>query len=142
MASTGIRIDDRHWPLVVVTFEEAVSDEAFETYLAGMHRCLARGEPHGYLVDARKGTMISGPQRAAQSAWLKRHEVDIKRYSVGTAVVLRSAALRFVLSAMYLLQAPITPTESFGTVDEAHAWLATTFSRAGLMLPPRRVLGS
>jgi hypothetical protein len=135
-----IRVDDKHWPLVVVTFDGAAAGPSFERYLARMEQYLDRKERHGYLLDGREGAMMAGPERKVQAEWLKKHEANLRRYSIGTALVLRSAAVRFMLSAIYLIQEPVAPTETFGTVEEAHRWLVTTFGKEGLSVPPRSSL--
>jgi hypothetical protein len=137
VATGTIDIDERHWPLVIITFDGAASGEPFQRYLAGMSQLLARRQPHGYLLDGRQGAMMGPTERALQGEWLKKNKVELKQYSRATALVLRSAAVRFVLSAIYLIQSPVVPTETFGTVDEAHAWLGERFSAEGLRLPPR-----
>lgn len=136
-----IRIDDQHWPLVVVTFEGHAPPAAFGKFLTRMEECLARRERHAYLLDGRRGAMIDAQARQAQAEWLKRWRVELKQYSVATALLIDSAAVRFVLSAIYLIQAPVAPTETFATIDEAYAWLRPRFERAGLRLPPRAILG-
>lgn len=137
MLAGNIRLDDRLWPLVVVVYEGAPTKGVFERYLADMERCFARAEKHGYLLDGREGAMLGPDERAAQGAWLKRHKDAARRYSVGTALVVRSAAVRFMLSAIYLVQKPVSPTETFANVDDAHAWLGSVFDGHGLRIPPR-----
>ncbi len=139
MAQGDIRLED-HWPLIVVTFEGSASKASFERYLAQMEVYLSRGERHGYLLDAREGAMLGAEERTAQAAWLKRHKQALVQYSIGSALVIRSAAARFIVAAIYLLQAPVAPTESFGTIDEAHAWLNQLFTKEGLRVPPRSKL--
>lgn len=137
MPTPEIRIDDRYWPLVVVTFEGAATATSFARFLARMDSYLEKKERHLYLLDGRDGAMMGAPERAAQGAWLKKNKEELKRYSAGTALVVRSAAVRFVLSAMYLVQAPVTPTETFHTVDDAYAWLEKCAKREGIRLPTR-----
>lgn len=135
-----IRVDDRHWPLVVVTFEGAAPRPVFDRFLAQMASFLARKERHCYLLDGREGAMLGTAERSAQGAWLKQNRDALARYSAGTALVIRSAAVRFVLTAIYLIQSPIAPTETFGTVDEAHAWLRSTMAKEGVRIVPRSAL--
>jgi hypothetical protein len=135
-----IRFDDRHWPLVIVTFRGAAPRPVFDAYLQRMEDYLARAERHCYLLDAREGAMLGHPERSAQGEWLKRHSAELERWSVGTGLVVRSAAVRFVLSAIYLIQAPLTPTETFNTVDDAHRWLQGLMMKEGRRIPPRRAL--
>lgn len=140
MSTGSISIDDKHWPLVVLTFDGAASGEAFQRYLDGMSALLARKQPHGYLLDGRDGAMMGPTERKLQGEWLKKNKDALKLYSRGTASVIRSAPVRFVLSAIYLIQAPVVPTESFATVDEAYAWLAQRFEAQNLKMPPRSSL--
>lgn len=139
MSLGEIRLEE-HWPLVVVTFEGAASKASFDRYLKQMEGYLARGERHGYLLDGRDGAMLGAEERAAQGAWLKKHKEALKKQSVGSALVLRSAAARFIISAIYLVQAPVAPTESFASVDDAHRWLSGLFTKEGLRMPPRSKL--
>lgn len=140
--STGrIQLDDRHWPLVVVVYEGSPSKSSFDAYLADMDRCLARKQRHGYLLDGREGAMLDGPQRNAQGAWLKQRKDALRLYSAGTGLVVRSAAARFLVSAIYLIQPPVAPTSTFTAVDDAYLWLETIFAKERLALAPRGALG-
>lgn len=136
-----IQLDDRHWPLVVIVYEGSPSKASFDAYLADMDRCLARKARHGYLLDGREGAMLDGEQRAAQGAWLKQRKDALKQYSAGTSLVIRSAAARFLVSAIYLIQPPVAPTSTFATVAEAYGWLETVFAKERLALPPLGALG-
>jgi hypothetical protein len=140
VAEGSIRLDDRHWPLVLIVYEGAPSKAVFARYLAEMERCFARREKHGYLLDGREGAMLGAEERNTQGAWLKTHRDVLRTYSVGTGLVVRSAAVRFLISAIYLIQTPVSPTETFGSVDDAHAWLGKIFDQHGLRLPPRSEL--
>lgn len=139
--SGDIRFDDRHWPLVIVTFDGAAPRPVFDRYLERMESYLQRKERHFYLLDGREGAMLGSAERAVQGEWLKRHKPELQKYSAATALVLRSAAVRFVLTAIYLIQAPMVPTETFATVDDAYAWLRTQMEKEGRRMAPRGALG-
>ena len=139
--SGDIRFDDRHWPLVIVTFDGAAPRPVFDRYLERMQSYLDRKERHFYLLDGREGAMLGSAERAIQGAWLKKHKPELQRYSAATALVVRSAAVRFVLTAIYLIQAPMVPTETFNTVDDAYAWLRARAEKEGLRIVPRTALG-
>jgi hypothetical protein len=135
--TTGnIRLDDRHWPLVVVVYEGSPDTATFERYLAEMDRCLSRKERHGYLLDGRDGAMLGGEQRTAQGLWLKSRKDELRRFSMGTSLVIRQASIRFLVSAIYLIQRPVAPTETFSTLEEAHRWLETVFAKEQMKIPP------
>lgn len=137
----NIRLDDRHWPLVVVVYEGSPDTTVFERYLGEMDRYLGKKERHGYLLDGREGAMLGGEQRTAQGLWLKSRKDALRQFSMGTGLVIRSAAVRFLVSAIYLIQRPVAPTESFGTVPEAYSWLGTIFAKEQRKLPPLADLG-
>lgn len=122
-------------------YQGSPSKSSFDAYLADMDRCLARKQRHGYLLDGREGAMLDGAQRDAQGAWLRERKDPLRQYSAGTGLVVRSAAVRFLLSAIYLIQPPVAPTSTFATVDEAYRWLATIFEKERLALPPQSAIG-
>jgi hypothetical protein len=62
-------------------------------------------------------------QRQRQGEWLKEHKEVISLYSAGTAIVMTSSVLRFVLATIYLIQPPFVPTEIFATMEQATAWV-------------------
>jgi hypothetical protein len=142
VGTSAVRFVDRHWPLVLVTFEGTMSDAEFRGFLANMKGYLDRGGRHGYLLDAREGAIMAKPQREEQAHWLKAHDAALRKQVVATAVVLRSAAVRFLLTSIYLIQPPATPTDTFGTRELAFDWLDGLFRREGLRMPARStVLG-
>lgn len=134
--NTGsIQIDESRWPLVLITFQGVPSDEVFDEYLAGMRRLLDKKEKHVYLLDGRKGGLLSREQRIKQGRWLKENKEDIVLYSLGAAVVLNSAVLRFVLTTIFLIQSPLAPQVVVSTMEEGRAWTAERLWIAGLKIP-------
>lgn len=134
-------MEDKHWPLVVVTFDGTPSPPAFGAFLARMEAFLARRERHAYLLDGRQASMLGTSELRLQTDWLGRFKTELKAHSAGTALVVSSATVRFVLSAIYLVQPPVAPTESFGTVDEAYAWLSKRMRDEKLPVASRTDLG-
>jgi hypothetical protein len=132
----AIHIEDSRWPLVVLTFEGHPSDEDFSRYLGEMFGLLSRQERHAYVIDARRGALLSRALRRQQGEWLKEHKAAIQRFSLGTGVVIGSGVLRFVLATIHLIQPPIAPTVILPTIEEATAWAETRLREAGLALPP------
>jgi hypothetical protein len=133
---SSIRVEDSRWPLVVVTFDGAPSEEEFSRYLEEMLGLLSRQERHAYVVDARRGTLLPRELRQRQGEWLRENKDEIRRHCLGTAVVINSGVLRFVLTTIYLIQAPVTPTVNFPTLEEATAWAEKQLRGAGLTPPP------
>lgn len=126
---------------MIVTFDGAAPRPVFDRFLVKMESYLLRKERHFYLLDGREGAMLGSAERAAQGEWLKRHKPELQRYSAATALVVRSAAVRFMLTAIYLIQAPMIPTETFNTVDDAYAWLRARAEKEGTSIVPRSALG-
>ena len=139
--SGTVVVEDKHWPLVVVVFDGTPTPEAFAGFLAKMESLLRRGQRHAYLLDGRRGSMLGTTELRLLTDWLKRLKTELKTQSAGTALVVDSAAVRFVLSAVYLVQPPVAPTESFQTVGEAYAWLTQRMREEKLPLVPRVELG-
>jgi hypothetical protein len=131
----SIEVNVERWPLVVVVFDGTPTQRDFDAFLGATLGILHRKQKHAYIVDARKGTMLPREMRQQQGEWLKTHKALIQSYSLGSAVVLKSSVLRFVLATIYLIQPPVSPTENFTTIEEATAWIQKILKAAGLSVP-------
>ena len=119
----AIQFDESRWPLVILTFDGVPTDAEFEAYLAQTLLLYARKQRHAYVVDTRKGGLLPRGQRQRQGEWLKEHKDLLALYSAGTAIVMTSSVLRFVLATIYLIQPPFVPTEIFATIEQATSWV-------------------
>jgi hypothetical protein len=131
----SIQINTQRWPLIIVSFEGIPTQKEFDAYLDTMLGILNKQEKHGYVIDATRGGVLPRELRHQQGVWLKKYRDITTTYSLCTAIVLKSSALRFVLATIYLIQPPVVPTENFATLEEGIAWVEKNLKNAGIRLP-------
>ena len=97
---------------------------------------LARRQQTVTILDTTRSDSTSAAQRKKQADWLAKHKEDLRRYSLGTAFVIKSAMVRGVLTAIFWLQPMDRPHTIVATLSEAEGWAALKLREAGLS-PPR-----
>ncbi len=131
-----ITIDERRRPIVLVTFVGAPTDAEFDRYLEDMtEQILARRQQTVTILEATRSDSTSAAQRKKQADWLAKHRDDLRRYSLGTAFVIKSAMVRGVLTAIFWLQPMDRPHTIVATLEEAEGWAAVKLREAGLAGP-------
>jgi hypothetical protein len=146
-SAASIRVDDAHWPLVLCTFRGTPTGDAVDAWLAQMSAVYAREGRFVLLADiAPARPDLAHVQRIG--AWSKNHRDLTRAKCAGVAVVMRSAAHRFVISAFHLIVTLPCPMSVFDDEQPAGAWLRKQLERDGLVVPAylespeRRVSGS
>lgn len=131
-----ITIDESRRPIVLVTFVGTASDAEFDNYLRGMtEQILARREKTVTILDALRSDQTSAAQRRRQAEWLKSHAEDLRRYSLGTAFVIRSALVRGALTAIFWMQPLDRPHTIVASLEEAETWGRDRLREAGIVPP-------
>jgi hypothetical protein len=118
-----IAIDEKLWPLVVFRFRDHVSMAELEEYLRRQEVMMARRELTVSLVLTDNLKMWEAPVLRRQAEWIKQHYVQLKRTSLGAALVIRSPVVRGMLKAVLWLQPMPQPHFVTNTVEEALVWL-------------------
>jgi hypothetical protein len=137
----GIRIDSRQWPLVTWDHaEHPVTDvlnaQALD-HVKELMEGVAPGEKIFLLVDlsrSKEGTPASQRKYAAEFAG--RLEALQKRTVLGSAIVLTSAVMRGVITAVFWLRPPTVPTKIVATREEALACAVGLLEAHLVGLPP------
>jgi hypothetical protein len=131
-----ITIDERRRPIVLVTFVGTATDAEFDQYLRDMtEQILGRRQQTVTILDATRSDNTSAAQRKKQAEWLATHKDDLRRYSLGTAFVIKSAMVRGALTAIFWLQPMDRPHTIVATLDEAEGWAAVKLREAGVSGP-------
>lgn len=86
--------NDGHWPLVIVTFEGALTDEEYANYLAEHSEALRRRERYLTIVDVSKVTAPPPSFAMMQHEWSEYHGRELAYYLAGTAFVAPTLKLR------------------------------------------------
>ncbi|MFK7986570.1 MAG: hypothetical protein AB8I08_11150 [Sandaracinaceae bacterium] len=111
------------------------TEAEFETYLRRLDVRLEERSVFAFLYDTRALPSIDRPMQKMQAEWIRRQRPLLSERSLGSAIVIQSATMRFVLSAVFLIQRPPKDYAVVGTWGEAIAWLEKTFQAAGHPLP-------
>lgn len=115
-------VDDSQWPLAVLRFDGVGSDDDFVAMLAGLDQLYARGRRFALVMDATRAGTPPASQRKLMADWLRANTHLIEQWCVGTAYVIRSPAVRGVLTAIFWLQPQPAPWEVFGLRRDAEGW--------------------
>lgn len=130
-AKTGrIEADTSRWPLVVFRTIGSPSDEQVDAFVALSDELLGRGERYVVVFDNLLADLPSAYMRQKSIDWLQRNAARMEGVCIGTALVFRSAGLRFVMSSVMLFASHATPHAVCATLDEALGW-----ARAQLAAP-------
>ncbi len=137
MSVAAPKLDVSRRPLITVTFDGLATDAEFDAYLDQMtEMVLARKERTVTILDARASGRAPATQRKKQADWLKEHDADLRRYSLGTAFVITSPLVRGVLTAILWVQPMATAHVVVASMDAAERWAAEQLRSAGLSVPP------
>jgi hypothetical protein len=139
----SIRVDDSRFPLVVATYDGAVTDAEFDEYLKEItEKTFARPTRSVVIVDATRAVRPNPLQRKRQAEWLKTQEAALKKTNLGTAFVISNALIRGGLTAIFWIAPMPTPTTVVATYAQAEEWAFARLREAGIEPPPPRAARS
>jgi hypothetical protein len=134
----SVRIDTSQWPIVVCTNEGAMGPDETSIFLKGLTDVLERRERYATVFDSSKLATFKMGDRDKIVQWLKDNDARLKQYSIGSGVVLSSAALRFVISGVLLVYTPASPIKVFPTLAAAMAWAKAAVATDAMRAQPAR----
>jgi hypothetical protein len=141
----GTRITTADWPILVIEFGAKIpSDAGFQAGLAHVESLMAdaaRAREKFFSINdlTLVRELMPASQRKYASEWMKRTAALARATGVGSASVTPSAFLRGVLTALFLLQPPPTPTVFVATRREAMKKGIEMLEREGVPLSPRLI---
>jgi hypothetical protein len=138
----GIRVDTTDWPIVLIDFPAKHERSSLVAMLAHLETLLREGEQEGdrsfVITDLSRIRSIPGAdQRRYSAEWMQRTLELQKAATVGAANVAPSAVLRGIVTAVFWIRPPATPTAVVASREEAIARGVETLEAAGVKLPPR-----
>ncbi len=125
-----ISVDLARWPLVVYRFANEVTLSQLEAYLARQEEMLLRRERSASVVIVESLRMWETAVVRRQAAWIKEHEDELRRASLGVALVMTSPLARGMLKAVLWIQPMPQPHKICSTVEEALEWVRARFAEA------------
>jgi hypothetical protein len=142
MEETGsIELDESHWPLVISTLVGRPTTEIVEAFIENLTRVHTKNERFVSLTFMR----LSRPDFAHVArlgAWAKHNQELSRRWNAGSAIVLGSPAMRFIMSAFYLVAVPPSPIAVFEEPEQAKAWLRRRLTEEKMRVPDYLLGGS
>ena len=134
-----IEVDERAWPLVVFKFRGRTTMEELEGYLARQDAMLARQQTMVSLVLAEEAKLWDTPVMRRQADWIKAHKDELRRLSLGAALVIPSPVIRGMLKAIMWIQPMPQPHTIVATPEDGLRWLREQVRRANapIAIPDR-----
>jgi hypothetical protein len=126
-----IEVDDKLWPLVVVHYEGAHTLEEFQELDRRMLAILERRQPYAAILDGRKSQGMTPEQRKRQAEWMKRNDVELRKYCLGAAFIITSSVARLTMNVMITLKPPPVPYTFVVTLEAAAVWTAAKLEAGG-----------
>ena len=116
-------IDASMWPILIVRIVKNDQPEYLERefdVVANLYE--TRKEPYVTVVDASNSHRPSPAHRYLQTEFRRRYQDHVRAYCRGTAIVVNSAIIRAVITAIFWIKPPDTKTKFFADMDSAIAW--------------------
>lgn len=110
------------WPIVVHRTIGVPGDLEVDRFIERAEAVLARGVRHVVVFDNLLAELPSPYMRKRSADWLRSNGERMQGVCLGTALMFRSPALRFVMSGVMLVASHPTPHVVCGTLDDALAW--------------------
>lgn len=141
MAARTIEHHLDSWPVVVSNIygqehtEQALKD-AYASWTSFMHR-----GPHVLIMDMTAGTAgATAAQRAKVAEWIEANDELLRsKKQLAHIMVVNSAVVRGVITAVFWLRPPANPHHVVSNLDEAVDRAVSVLSQAGIDVAPDRV---
>jgi len=117
----GPLLDDSTWPLVVVTFGDAMSNDEIAGYFERLRVLLKRRERFAVVLDARRVRMVDAVRRKMHGDFLASIDGP-DRFVAAAALVVEEEVQRGLLTAIFWIHKPKFPIERFEGLGEAMLW--------------------
>jgi hypothetical protein len=130
----SIEIDESHWPLVIHTLVGRPTTEMVEALIGRLDKIHAKNQRFVCLINIR----LNRPDFAHVArlgSWTKSNQELSRRWNAGSAIVLGSPAMRFIMSAFYLVAVPPSPIKVFEEPEQAKTWLRLRMTEEKMRVP-------
>jgi hypothetical protein len=125
-----IDIDEGRAPILYITYRGQIANAEVQRVVDAVPRWTGRGAPFAIVVNTLEAEPLSAEQRRMLATTLNEDGKAQERTLRACAVILRSAVMRGVLTALTWLSRPTFPIETFATVAEGEAWVRRKLAEA------------
>ena len=119
-----IAFDCGRAPLIRVTLDGVISDDAFADYLAESDKIVAGRQRYGLIYDGMRPFELSPRQRRLQADWIRSNNIIIGKLCVGAAFAIDSASARGALTAILWMEKLPFEYIVVKSVHEGQTWVA------------------
>lgn len=135
----AIEIDERSWPVVLLTARGSSDDATFNDFLARLGELFREASPFSIVWDARAAGRSDPAHVTAQGRWLRENRALVQTRLAGIAFVFTSPIHCFVMSGVFLVQRLPTAYTVCTSLNEAHVWAEERVRGMRAELRPARV---
>ncbi len=126
-----------YWPVLVCTLSQDISIGDVDAIEAVTLEAFAKREKHVLIFDGRRvQTRPDALVRQKMAKFTNDTRDESKLWTLGTAIVVESALLRSVITAVHWVSPPSVPVEAVSTfdaaIDRARAWLQPAMLSIGV----------
>lgn len=130
-----IDVDTSCLPVVIVTLEGEVSDQAYLEHLDKLTAIHKRRLARAVIFDASLSHMHAPRHARMQAQWVDEHRELLRANVLLTALVINRPVLRFALSAFFAITSLPGHFVITATRDEAKLRVSDALRSAGLEVP-------
>lgn len=135
MSAGSFHIDTSQWPIAIHRVEGALSNQQIDAYVDAGTTLLLRGERHVVILDTTRMGRFTAYARARSAQWQQTYRNELERYCLGTAYVVPSPLLRFIVMTVLLVGKLPTPYVVCDSIEEAMTWCRERLADAELRAP-------
>lgn len=137
--SANIHIDDSRWPLIIARLGGLVSEQELEDFLLRSSTYVSRREPFVCITDISQTRIPSARQRSLYAEWIRAHDPLLRRWCLGNATLITSAAMRLSMSlVLHIVRLPV-PNITVADMDAALDFVLGKLVEGGLESEARRL---
>jgi len=130
-----VRTDLQAMPLVIFHMEGDLNAAQLKSYLGEVEQLLSSGQKIGSISRTERLGKVDAQSMKLVADWFKQNASLASERWIGSAIVITSATVRFLLSSLMLLVRMPMPYKAFDSYDAAARWLAGRFRNENLPLP-------
>lgn len=130
-------VDSSGFPLVRITYEGKIDDDAFRAHLAEYAALIARKQRYALVFDATRSGAPGAAQRRMQADFIEEHRAQLSVLCAGGAFAISSPVIRGALTAILWVTSLPFPHTVVADVKSAEAWARTRLDVGDVALSRR-----
>lgn len=125
-----IRLDTSDYPIVVTEMVKDFTEEQAQKYCTELELLGERGQRIGAITDLSQTSVPSLKVRGVLRKFAQDHQQISDSTTVCSAIVVNNAALKMVVTAIFLVVRTAYPQKAFSQRDHAMAWVQKQMMQA------------